>query len=91
MKRIQAAKGATDARIERWSEGRAPICRAIVDHAWVNKQGRIDVNQVLSLRNLAIDDDEWKAAMDAIADAITNRQQEGIHPPYQREPSGKYV
>ena len=52
--------------------------------------GAIDVNQVLSLRNLAIDDDEWKAAMDAIADAITTVSRRGEYIRlYQREPSGK--
>ncbi len=64
----------------------------MVDHAFrVNKQGRIDVNQVLSLRNLAIEDDEWKAAMDAIADAITTVSKKEYIRLYQREPSGKYV
>lgn len=90
--RIQAAKAQIDACIERWSEGASANLLAIVDHAFrVNKQGRIDVNQVLSLRNLAIDDDEWKAAMDAIADAITTVSKKEYIRLYQREPSGKYV
>lgn len=90
--RIQAAKAQIDACIERWSEGASANLLAMVDHAFrVNKQGRIDVNQVLSLRNLAIDDDEWKAAMDAIADAITTVSKKEYIRLYQREPSGKYV
>ena len=90
--RIQAAKAQIDACIERWSEGASANLVAMVDHAFrVNKQGRIDVNQVLSLRNLAIEDDEWKAAMDAIADAITTVSKKEYIRLYQREPSGKYV
>lgn len=70
--RIQAAKTLLDACIERWcSEGAHPHIRTLVEHAFrVNKQGHIDVNEVLGLRQLAIDDQDWKSAMDAIADSI---------------------
>lgn len=90
--RIQAAKAQIDACIERWSEGSNDKIVALVDHAFrVNKQGKIDVNQVLSLRNLAIEDAEWKAAMDSIADAITTVSKKEYIRLYQREASGKYV
>ena len=90
--RIQAAKAQIDACIERWSEGSSGEIRALVDHAFrVNKQGRIDVNQVLSLRQLKIDDKEWQAAMDAIADAITTVAKTEYIRLYQRQHSGKYV
>lgn len=90
--RIQAAKAQIDACIERWSEGSSDEIRALVDHAFrVNKQGRIDVNQVLSLRQLKIDDKEWQAAMDAIADAITTVAKTEYIRLYQRQYSGKYV
>ncbi len=69
--RIQAAKQLIDSCITRWSDGASVQIVALVDHAFrVNKQGHIDVNQVLSLRQLDIDDADWKEAMDAIADAI---------------------
>lgn len=69
--RIQAAKALIDQCITRWSDGASAEIRALVDHAFrVNKQGHIDVNQVLSLRKLEIDDAEWLQAMNAIADAI---------------------
>ncbi len=90
--RIQAAKAQIDACIERWSEGSSDEIRALVDHAFrVNKQGRIDVNQVLSLRQLKIEDKEWQAAMDAIADAITTVAKTEYIRLYQRQHSGKYV
>jgi len=90
--RIQAAKAQIDACIERWSEGSNDKIVALVDHAFrVNKQGKIDVNQVLSLRNLAIEDAEWSAAMDSIADSITTVSKKEYIRLYQREPSGKYV
>lgn len=90
--RIQAAKAQIDACIARWSEGSSDEIRALVDHAFrVNKQGRIDVNQVLSLRQLKIDDQEWREAMDAIADAITTVAKTEYIRLYQRQPSGKYM
>lgn len=90
--RIQAAKAQIDACIARWSEGSSDEIRALVDHAFrVNKQGRIDVNQVLSLRQLKIDDQEWREAMDAIADAITTVAKTEYIRLYQRQHSGKYV
>lgn len=90
--RIQAAKAQIDACIARWSEGSSAEIRALVDHAFrVNKQGRIDVNQVLSLRQLKIDDPEWREAMDAIADAITTVAKTEYIRLYQRSPIGKYM
>lgn len=58
--RIQAAKALIDQCIERWSDGASSEIRALVDHAFrVSKSGHIDVNQVLSLRQLNIDDPDW--------------------------------
>lgn len=89
--RIQAAKAQIDACIGRWSEGSSAQIVALVDHAFrVNKQGRIDVNQVLSLRQLAIEDTDWQEAMQAIADAITTVSKTEYIRLYQRQPSGKY-
>ncbi|WP_165386544.1 DUF3164 family protein [Vibrio vulnificus] len=73
--RMQAAKAKIDECISAWSEDLAGEyamrIRAIVEHAFrVNKQGHIDVNQVLSLRQLNFDDPDWVEAMDAIADSI---------------------
>ncbi|MEI5604369.1 DUF3164 family protein, partial [Streptomyces brasiliscabiei] len=69
--RIQAAKAKIDECIKRWSEGSSDQIKALVDLAFrVDKQGNIDVNQVLSLRQLNINDSDWIEAMDAIADSI---------------------
>ncbi|WP_432460834.1 DUF3164 family protein [Agarivorans sp. QJM3NY_25] len=70
--RIQAAKALLDQCIERWcAEGANDNIRALVEHAFrVNKQGHIDVNEVLGLRQLNIDDDQWQLAMEALADSI---------------------
>ncbi|STQ75509.1 DUF3164 family protein [Grimontia hollisae] len=90
--RIQAAKTLIDSCINRWSEGANDQIKALVDHAFrVNKQGRIDVNQVLSLRQLDIDDAEWNEAMDAIADSIQVTGTSSYLRLYERKGEGCYV
>lgn len=89
--RIQAAKALIDSCINRWSEGANDHIKALVDMAFrVNKQGHIDVNQVLSLRALSIDDVEWKRAMDAIADSIQFVGTASYLRIYERSESGAY-
>ncbi len=90
--RIQAAKAQIDACIERWSEGSSDEIRALVDHAFrVNKQGRIDVNQVLSLRQLNIDDPDWLLAMQAAVDAIQVTGTSQYLRLYERDAQGRYI
>ncbi|EMH4029427.1 DUF3164 family protein [Serratia bockelmannii] len=90
--RIQAAKKLIDECLIAWSDGASDNLRALVEHAFrVNKQGRIDVNQVLSLRQLDIDDDKWREAMEAIADSITVTGTSQYLRIYERQESGKYT
>lgn len=89
--RIQAAKKLIDECIEKWSEGAKSELKALIEHAFrVNKQGRIDVNQVLSLRQISIDDPDWKSAMDAIADAIQITGTSQYLRLYERQGNGQY-
>jgi hypothetical protein len=89
--RIQTAKTLIDDCIKSWSGGADTRLMAMVEHAFrVNQQGRIDVNQVLSLRQLDIDDSNWKKAMDAIADAIQITGTSQYLRLYERQPNGKY-
>ncbi len=69
---LQAAKELVDNCLERWSEGSNDNIKVLVTHAFhVNKQGRIDTQQVLGLRRLEMDgDEEWTRAMEAISDAV---------------------
>lgn len=70
--RLQIAKKLIDECIVRWGKTSAPEIRVLVDDAFqVNKQGRIDTNRVLRLKHLAIDDEQWQLAMQAISDSIT--------------------
>ncbi|UCX05449.1 DUF3164 family protein [Shewanella glacialimarina] len=90
--RIQTAKSLIDDCIKSWSGGADTRLMAMVEHAFrVNQQGRIDVNQVLSLRQLDIDDAKWKLAMDAIADAIQITGTSQYLRLYERQSNGKYT
>ncbi|MBH3104264.1 DUF3164 family protein [Serratia marcescens] len=90
--RIQAAKKLIDECVIKWSDGASDNLKALVDHAFrVNKQGRIDVNEVLSLRQVNIDDSRWQEAMDAIADSIQVTGTSQYLRIYERQPNGKYV
>ncbi|EGR4075996.1 DUF3164 family protein [Vibrio cholerae] len=89
--RIQAAKAKIDECITRWSEGSSDQIKALVNQAFrVNKQGHIDVNQVLSLRQLNIDDPDWLEAMDAIADSIRVIGKTPYIRVYERQSDGQY-
>ncbi|AVE67910.1 DUF3164 family protein [Citrobacter koseri] len=89
--RIQAAKKLIDTCISEWSGGADEKIMALVDHAFrVNKQGKIDINQVLGLRQLDINDDKWNEAMDAIADAIQVTGTSQYLRLYERQGDGSY-
>ncbi|MEV3815995.1 DUF3164 family protein [Aeromonas salmonicida] len=90
--RIQAAKALIDQCIERWSDGASSEIRALVDHAFrVSKSGHIDVNQVLSLRQLNIDDPDWLLAMQASVDAIQVTGTSQYLRLYERDAHGRYI
>ena len=68
---LSAAKELIDRCLQRWTKEADDKVRVLVEHAFqVNKAGRIDTQRVLSLRQIAIEDADWKRAMDAISDAL---------------------
>lgn len=89
--RIQVAKKLIDVCISEWSGGADEKIMALIDHAFrVNKQGCIDINQVLGLRQLDIDEPKWREAMDAIADAIKVTGTSQYLRIYERKEDGQY-
>ncbi|ECH9564194.1 DUF3164 family protein [Salmonella enterica subsp. salamae] len=89
--RIQAAKEKIDACIAEWSDGANKNLIAIVNRSFrVNKQGMIDVNEVLGLRDLDIDDENWLEAMRAVVDSIKVNGSSTYLRFYQRESEKEY-
>ena len=69
--RIQAAKALIDACLNEWTENARKEIKAIIDRAFdVDKEGKISVSAVLSLRRYEFDDERWKKAMVIIGESL---------------------
>lgn len=69
---LQIAKDLVDGCIRRWGENNGDKnIQALVEHAFrVDKNNRINVSNILGLKRINIDDEEWMRAMRAIDDSI---------------------
>lgn len=89
--RLQAAKCLIDECIKDWSQGANANITVLVNAAFeVDKQGKINVGRVLSLRQLKIDDDRWKRAMEAISDSLQVVGSKAYIRLYERGANGEY-
>lgn len=69
--RLQAAKALIDECITGWAEGARPEIKVLINDAFqVNKEGAVQTDRVLALRRLAITDEKWLRAMDAISESL---------------------
>lgn len=68
---LQIAKELVDGCVRKWSGDARPEIRALVEHAFqTDKEGRINRGALYTLRQLDIDDDDWRAAMRALVDSM---------------------
>lgn len=68
---IHAAKKLIDNCLKRWASGADQNLQIVVNDAFkVDKKGNLDKAAILKLTTYEIDDEEWKAAMEAIRDSI---------------------
>ena len=68
---IVAAQALIEQCVERWAERSSLKLRALVDQAFVaGPDGTVSVTHLLRLRRIEIDDEHWRQAQDAIADAL---------------------
>lgn len=68
---LQAAKALVDECIHEWGQGAdSKIMALIADAFQVDQAGKISAGRILSLRRLNIEDDKWRAAMDALNDSV---------------------
>lgn len=89
--RLQAAKELIDECITEWTEGSRDELKALINDAFqVDKEGRINTGRVLSLRRLAIDDDRWRRAMQAVSDSLQVAGSKSYIRIYTRREDGKY-
>ena len=89
--RLQVAKAAIDKCIKKWSEGSDPKIMALVNDAFqVDKAGNVSIRRVLGLRQLDIQDKDWKKAMDAISESVQVTGSKSYIRVYERVESGEY-
>jgi hypothetical protein len=89
--RLQIAKSLIDKCIKKWSDGADERLLALVSDAFqVDQAGNISVRRVLGLRRLAIDDKEWKRAMEAISEAVQVVGSKIYLRVYERDTNGEY-
>lgn len=89
--RLQVAKSLIDECLTEWTKDSNDNIKAIIDNAFaVDKEGKINIRRVLSLRSLNIIDDKWQKAMTAIADATQIISSKEYIRFYERDEHGKY-
>lgn len=91
--RLQTAKSLIDECIQEWSKGSNANIKVLVNQAFqVDQQGKVNTGRVLGLRQLKIDDEKWKRAMDAIADSMQTVSSKSHVRFYERdEATGEYI
>mgnify|MGYP002655672087 FL=1 len=89
--RLQVAKSLIDECLREWTADSNDNIKAIIDNAFaVDKEGKINIRRVLSLRSLSIVDDKWQRAMQAISDATQVISSKEYMRFYERDEYGKY-
>ena len=69
--RLKAAKTLIDECLTNWTDsGRDEIKMIVMDAFDVDKDGCLNVRQILGLRRFEIEDETWQRAMEAISDSI---------------------
>lgn len=90
---LMAAKELIDECVQQWSEGANDNIRVLVGHAFqTDKEGKINTSRVLGLRRLAIHDEAWQNAMQAIADSMQTASTKPYIRFYERnDTTGEYL
>jgi hypothetical protein len=91
--RLQVAKTIIDECVHAWAKGANKNIQALVNPAFqVDSAGKVSTGRVLGLRQLAIDDDRWRQAMEAIADSMRTVASKSYIRFYERDDNtGEYV
>ena len=89
---LMAAKALIDECVHEWATGANDNIKALVNHAFqTDKEGKINTGRVLGLRRLAIRDDKWQSAMQAIQDSMQTASTKPYIRFYKRAESGAYL
>jgi hypothetical protein len=90
--KLLTAKARLDVLLNKWTDGSRDELKIIVNNAFVARsKGQIDKRAVLGLRNLKIEDPEWRAIMDMISESVTVTSRRQYIMAKVRDESGKWV
>ncbi|MBS9777166.1 MAG: DUF3164 family protein [Gammaproteobacteria bacterium] len=88
---LQAAKALIDECLHDMTEDANPSLKIIVNGYFaVDKEGKINTQRVLSLRQYKVPDPRWAKAMDAISDAVKINEVVPYVRFYEKDSKGKY-
>ena len=85
---VIAAKELIDQYLEDAIKGSSADIKQLVTSAFRVKQGSLDARSILRLRQLNIEDERWRKAMDIIADSIVIQSSESYLRLYRKNASG---
>lgn len=91
--RLQAAEQLISDCISEWAEDSRDEIKLLVQSAFqVDREGKINTGKVLSLRRIAIKNEKWQSAMDAIGESLQVVDSTEYIRVYERiEGSNKYI
>jgi uncharacterized protein YifN (PemK superfamily) len=88
---LQVAKELIDRCLNKWVEGSRDEIKTIINDAFqVDKEGKLSVTRILSLKRLAISDPDWMSAMEAINNSVHIVDSKSYIRAYQRDESGNF-
>lgn len=88
---LQVAKALIDECIHEWSKGSRSEIKALINDAFqVDKEGRISITRILSLRRLNITDIKWQKAMKIIGESLQVDGSKTYIRIYKQGKDGKY-
>ncbi len=85
---VIAAKELIDQYLEDAIKGSSADIKQLVTSAFRVKQGSLDARSILRLRQLNIEDERWRKAMDIIADSIVIQSSESYLRLYRKNTAG---
>ena len=86
-----AVKGLIDECLVRWGTDSNDNLRTIVNYAFrVNKEGNLNMANILALRRHKFDDEQWKTAMEALGESLQVLDSCQYLRVYERNASGGY-
>jgi len=89
--RLDIARTLINKCLQKWSNGADNNLIAVVNKAFqVDSDGNVSAKRILELKTLAIDDSNWKKAMEAISQATQVVASKRYVRFYERDESGQY-